>query len=340
MKSMGVRNIKKNPENNRFNPIKAFFNKALEKGKEAATKAELFSKQNWRAIALATAITGFAIAPNVSFGDEMVNVEYKNRKVYVLEDHDRDPFSTDSLFWVYAKDNGTGDFEAINDTTYSVIVGDVNYHCGDIRDTIYTPDSSDVFTYLQRAHIGVTYGEITDTWPEASMRGDSTETCTKWVETRTDEYFNADGGWSLTNTSLAFHQVYSDGSVHNWGPGGIGYNRDGHTFSRSYRSDSEVSIITLLGVDESKQTEENKPTKMEAKIYPNPFNSNLNISFNEEISGRLEIYDASGRRVFTKNLKNEKEVNVNPDDWNSGVYLMLVETNNGQLFQGTATLIK
>lgn len=45
-------------------------------------------------------------------------------------------------------------------------------------------------------------------------------------------------------------------------------------------------------------------------VYPNPFTDNLTITFNTNVSGKIEMFDLLGKIVYSANLKNKKEHNI------------------------------
>lgn len=75
----------------------------------------------------------------------------------------------------------------------------------------------------------------------------------------------------------------------------------------------------------------NEFEEIDAKIYPNPFNDFLKIETDEALN--LEVFDLSGRKVFSQKLgfgKNELYLNKLV----SGIYIAKFNNSKGQ------TLIK
>jgi len=60
------------------------------------------------------------------------------------------------------------------------------------------------------------------------------------------------------------------------------------------------------------------------KIFPNPFNCYLNISYNNIYN--ICIYNEIGEKIIDKNLINN--VNINTEKWNKGVYFVKIFFNN------------
>ena len=66
------------------------------------------------------------------------------------------------------------------------------------------------------------------------------------------------------------------------------------------------------------------------KVYPNPVNNILYIKSNNITLSKIEIFTILGRRVkvFNDNLSS-----INLEDLTSGVYLIKIHSNNGQLIK-------
>jgi hypothetical protein len=68
---------------------------------------------------------------------------------------------------------------------------------------------------------------------------------------------------------------------------------------------------------------------LSSKIYPNPTNTNFKVIFSqhENIEFDLNIYNAIGELVFTKNaIKNNQQINI--ENLETGLYLIETITNN------------
>jgi len=65
------------------------------------------------------------------------------------------------------------------------------------------------------------------------------------------------------------------------------------------------------------------------KIYPNPVQDLLKIDFNNVEVTSIKIYNLLGKQVFEQNGMVDKSINVS--NLTSGMYLMKVATNMGQL---------
>lgn len=72
-------------------------------------------------------------------------------------------------------------------------------------------------------------------------------------------------------------------------------------------------------------TAENKISKVETSLYPNPATEVLNIQSKEKVNA-IEIYDISGRKVSAE-LDGDK---VNVKNLNPGSYIISIETKEGK----------
>ena len=62
-------------------------------------------------------------------------------------------------------------------------------------------------------------------------------------------------------------------------------------------------------------------------LYPNPFNREVNIVFNEvDNTNTINIYNTLGKLVYNTNIKGDKAV-INLGNLNSGAYLITINSN-------------
>lgn len=67
---------------------------------------------------------------------------------------------------------------------------------------------------------------------------------------------------------------------------------------------------------------------VDLKIYPNPTSHLWNISTNNERITLLEVYDITGKRVFSKRPQSET-THIDASDFNSGIYIVKLSTKRG-----------
>jgi poly(3-hydroxybutyrate) depolymerase len=93
--------------------------------------------------------------------------------------------------------------------------------------------------------------------------------------------------------------------------------------------DSPIDWCTGSGLEEFNNLNE-------VKIYPNPSNDLMTISWNSEEEMLIEVYDFTGRKLY-QNKVLDKEFTIKKQDLNAGSYLLRLSTDNG--FNSTRTII-
>ncbi|MBL4752180.1 MAG: T9SS type A sorting domain-containing protein [Flavobacteriales bacterium] len=83
-----------------------------------------------------------------------------------------------------------------------------------------------------------------------------------------------------------------------------------------------VDGVCLVGID-------GPEGPAQVAIYPNPSNSNVNIS-TEELIRTIELYDVSGRVVYTRNSINSREFVLSKEEVIPGMYFVKITTDYGQ----------
>jgi uncharacterized repeat protein (TIGR01451 family) len=63
-------------------------------------------------------------------------------------------------------------------------------------------------------------------------------------------------------------------------------------------------------------------------IQPNPFNDELKITLDKNYEGVIEVYNTLGALITSEKLQS-RNVTLNTSNWNAGVYILKVATNNG-----------
>ncbi|MFW6328120.1 MAG: T9SS type A sorting domain-containing protein [Bacteroidota bacterium] len=63
------------------------------------------------------------------------------------------------------------------------------------------------------------------------------------------------------------------------------------------------------------------------KVFPNPVSSVLSVVEGNEVIGTVEVYNLAGQRIFN-NRVDGKQLQIYVADWNPGLYLLKVKTNN------------
>lgn len=75
----------------------------------------------------------------------------------------------------------------------------------------------------------------------------------------------------------------------------------------------------------------NPEENLDISVYPNPFNSTLNIAFTENVNNAdLYIFDMLGRQLF-HSVVNGKQTNISTTELNKGVYFVKIYTSDGSV---------
>ena len=67
------------------------------------------------------------------------------------------------------------------------------------------------------------------------------------------------------------------------------------------------------------------------KIYPNPATSYINITSDREEESEIKIFDMTGRCVKNIIVNDLRNVTVNIDDLEKGIYVINIKGNNRKL---------
>lgn len=76
-------------------------------------------------------------------------------------------------------------------------------------------------------------------------------------------------------------------------------------------------------------------------VYPNPTNGQFTFDFNIPINGIIEIYDITGREVFSQMTSDNYQLSINLSGQPNGMYFYQVINNNGSLIkEGKLVIVK
>ena len=67
-------------------------------------------------------------------------------------------------------------------------------------------------------------------------------------------------------------------------------------------------------------------------VSPNPFNSTLNITFENPVNGTIELIDVIGKVVYKSNINsaNYMKLHINPSDFSNGIYYLKISGDMNQ----------
>ena len=70
-------------------------------------------------------------------------------------------------------------------------------------------------------------------------------------------------------------------------------------------------------------------------LYPNPTSDLTTISFPEgSESSLVTIQDVDGRIIYNSAIREQSEITVSTELWQSGLYIVKLELENGQFHHG------
>lgn len=87
------------------------------------------------------------------------------------------------------------------------------------------------------------------------------------------------------------------------------------------RSKCELEIDTVSGIKES--------IPLDFGLSPNPFEDRFTISLEEKHSGKIQVFDLSGRVLFVQNFTDSKEIIVSSLKLMKGLYTLNLEFQDG-----------
>lgn len=76
------------------------------------------------------------------------------------------------------------------------------------------------------------------------------------------------------------------------------------------------------------------------KVFPNPTNGQINLSFEEPFSGFLTLYDSIGKRIYEENIKRRYQTQINENDIRPGIYFLVVSDDSHTFFRTTKIIVQ
>ncbi|MGB1308072.1 MAG: T9SS type A sorting domain-containing protein [Oceanihabitans sp.] len=111
-----------------------------------------------------------------------------------------------------------------------------------------------------------------------------------------------------------FNEVWTSGNFY---PGGGSYN-DGTSFFRNVKI-YESNTLSTPDINDA---------SAEIALYPNPVNDAFTIKSNNVPLTKLSIHDINGRFIKTIKISNKQSETINIEEFASGVYFAIIETNS------------
>ncbi len=181
---------------------------------------------------------------------------------------------------------------------------------GDKTESIETETSSQTPSILQTPEIS----QYNSSYESIKLKWMSIPTANKYVlerqaigETTFQKIFETDNLLEYTDSKLNANSIYT-------------YRLKAFSsVSESNYSKIEAKTLMILSIG---QSENNL-----FKLFPNPVNDRLNITFSEPISGSLSVVDLTGRYVYEVTLLRQKSIEINVFNFKKGNYFVIIKTN-------------
>lgn len=97
-----------------------------------------------------------------------------------------------------------------------------------------------------------------------------------------------------------------------------------------------IIMIDALSIKEQTESSVDNPMPTFFSVYPNPVQSELNVTSSVGIS-KIEVYNLLGTRIYTEEL-NGTETRIGTENFTNGIYLLVVTTLDGE--RGVTKFIK
>jgi len=177
---------------------------------------------------------------------------------------------------------------------FSLSIGDTVYD-SENPDFIFTVDNIDTLNYngIQRKKFTIqTFGQIAGIWIEG-----------------------------IGNYEGLFYSFHTN-TAHDWGNTRC-YTHNGDLLYSNLRYGAYDCITPLMSIDDI-SLQDNSIT-----LYPNPANSNVNIS-SENVINSIELFNSLGQSVYNTNVKSREKI-IDINSLSKGVYVIGVNTENGYI---------
>lgn len=91
----------------------------------------------------------------------------------------------------------------------------------------------------------------------------------------------------------------------------------------------EQIMSGTLGLENNSNQSNTNNSKSNLKLYPNPARSNFTVELPTEQDGTIEIFSLTGKSMFKQVLSNQSSVNLDINNFATGVYLVKYVDKNG-----------
>ncbi|MDZ7741188.1 MAG: T9SS type A sorting domain-containing protein [Bacteroidota bacterium] len=133
-------------------------------------------------------------------------------------------------------------------------------------------------------------------------------------------------GWTFVSTFETAVESYNWWSI----DAGTGYV----IATTNLEESRAVESVTYLKAEVTQGTSEFSIDNVNAEIYPNPVSNQLNIEFERDFTGSVQIIDLAGRIIVQKQIDGQKS-NLDMSQENQGVYFYrILNESSGSAYSG------
>jgi len=119
----------------------------------------------------------------------------------------------------------------------------------------------------------------------------------------------------------------------------IFYNLGSDWFNTSYAGALMMRPVFKTSYDSFLSIEEKELlTKVESNIFPNPTSSSFILELAKDINGTVEIYDLTGRKLFSEYIWGSRTI-VSTSDLSEGNYICIVRAENGTVLSQNKVIV-
>ncbi len=97
------------------------------------------------------------------------------------------------------------------------------------------------------------------------------------------------------------------------------------TLNFNPNSPNSITFPVVDFIPDYTNVESQSNTRSDFKMYPNPTNNQVNISFSKNVSTGIKIYGLDGQLVLSTNINNAKSKIISLDDFSNGVYIVVTD---------------
>jgi len=228
------------------------------------------------------------------------------------------------------------------DTDRSIGPANGDPNIGSYRYKLQLRDTFGVYSPLSPYHNNVWFNDQqtgTFTWNQYLIEGQGSTPVANFFLMRDSANI---GDWRLigavagTQISLNDPTYFAYQTIANWRVDASGFNctpslklSDNNTLGTIVRSKSNIT--------NNRTTKTSFPIINSLVIYPQPATNEITVDFGSTLSSTtVEVYNILGNLIFSGGIKAARNFNIKTDDWESGVYILIVSSEKGKVMRKLA----